>query len=62
MVGPQLDYYAYGAPNQFGPPLGGFCEQYQVRSLGSLGNLAENSGIMMDNVNVAHRLDTTHCL
>ena len=58
VAGPQLDYYAYGAPNQFGPPLGGFCEQYQVRSLctGELG------GEFWENVNVAHRLNTTHCL
>ncbi|CAK9011526.1 Hypothetical protein SCF082_LOCUS11133, partial [Durusdinium trenchii] len=27
---PQLDYYAYGAPDQPWPPLGGFCEQYQA--------------------------------
>ena len=31
-VGPQLDYYAYGAPEQSWPPLGGFCEQYQAVS------------------------------
>ncbi|CAK9036269.1 unnamed protein product, partial [Durusdinium trenchii] len=28
---PQLDYYAYGAPDQPWPPLGGFCEQYQAQ-------------------------------
>ncbi|CAE8619850.1 unnamed protein product [Polarella glacialis] len=32
-VGPQLDYYAYGAASgqQEGLPLGGFCEQYQAQ-------------------------------
>lgn len=30
-AGPQLDYYAYGAPDQPWPPLGGFCEQYQAQ-------------------------------
>eukprot|EP00929_Paragymnodinium_shiwhaense_P105703 TRINITY_DN70764_c0_g1_i1.p1 TRINITY_DN70764_c0_g1~~TRINITY_DN70764_c0_g1_i1.p1 ORF type:complete len:723 (-),score=68.13 TRINITY_DN70764_c0_g1_i1:117-2285(-) len=31
--GPQLDYYAYGAPGQQGYPVGGFCEQYQAQGL-----------------------------
>lgn len=30
-AGPQLDYYAYGAPGQDGHPIGGFCEQYQAQ-------------------------------
>merc|ERR1711971_724651 len=30
-LGLQLDYYAYGSPWQAGPPLGGFCEQYQAQ-------------------------------
>eukprot|EP00930_Biecheleria_cincta_P041733 TRINITY_DN28660_c0_g1_i2.p1 TRINITY_DN28660_c0_g1~~TRINITY_DN28660_c0_g1_i2.p1 ORF type:complete len:697 (+),score=80.84 TRINITY_DN28660_c0_g1_i2:83-2173(+) len=29
--GVALDYYAYGAPGQKWPPVGGFCEQYQAQ-------------------------------